>query len=208
VIVYHTINDMRCALYPGVVQDNTHWRANWLRTSPSVLEASYTYKVLRAKFTDYVEEQSDVGSYVIVDFERWLTSGRDPYRWRNDVGLESFGRNLESIVGVARTHGARVLLATQGMKRETIASAPSSDDQFRAFDAMTDIIRSVAASGDVALCEAAAVLDAAHKRLKARGESEGETAIFTNDVHMTDRGADLLARTLADSIQSQGLLDF
>lgn len=203
VVVYHTINDMRCALYPGVVPDNTHWRAAWLRESRSPLELSYTYLVLRATLTDYVARQRDMGAYVIVDFEENLTGGSDPYAWRTDTGVASFRRNLHSIVAAAEEHGTRTLLATQGLKRDSIRPPLSRDHQLAAFELMTDEVRAVARNTAAELCDAAPILERgeAEMRASARGP------VFTKDVHLTDLGADLLARTLAARIVELDLLE-
>lgn len=201
VVVYHTINDMRCALYPGVRPDNTHWRANWMRHEPSVLESSYTFLILRAKLTDYIASQSDLGAYVIRDFEKLLVKG-DPYAWRSETGFRNFHRNLNSIVSLARENGAAVLLTSQGLKRETLDKAPSREDQLRAFEYMRETIKIVADSRGTAFCDAATVMESEAARRNAAGESP----IFTNDVHMTDDGADLLAKTIAIAIFEQELL--
>ncbi|MCH2107367.1 MAG: SGNH/GDSL hydrolase family protein, partial [Planctomycetes bacterium] len=68
VLIYHTVNDMRCALYLDVQRDNTHWRAVWKDPQRSPLEASYTYLTWRRYLTDHFEELGDIGNFVIVDF--------------------------------------------------------------------------------------------------------------------------------------------
>jgi len=194
VVVYHSINDMRCALYPDVKPDNTHWRANWQRFEPSLLEKSYTYLILRAKLTDYVKRQSDLGNYVIVNFDELAKN--DLYAWRSETGFRNFHRNLNSIISLAEHNGVQVVLATQGIKRETLDGAPSKEDQLRAFSYMTEVVKLVAKERGALLCDAATVLEAeAARRVEA-----SDDPIFTNDVHMSDVGADLLAKTLALSI--------
>src|SRR5690606_1422490 len=51
VIVYHSINDMRCLLYPNPQPDNTHWRAVWTKSRESPIERwlanSMTYLIAR-----------------------------------------------------------------------------------------------------------------------------------------------------------------
>ena len=203
VIVYHTVNDMHCALYPGVKPDNTHWRAVWLRSERSWIEDSRTFLILRRYLTDYILTQKDLGNYAIVDFDANLTGGRDPYAWRADTGFRNFHRNLNSIVSLALDNGAAVVLATQGLKRETWQQQASRDVKYRAFDAMTETVRVVARERGATLVEAARVLEAEAERRKREGVAQ---EIFTNDVHLTDAGADLLARTFAQAILQAGLL--
>ncbi|MDP6538859.1 MAG: GDSL-type esterase/lipase family protein [Planctomycetota bacterium] len=198
VIVYHTINDMRCALYPDARPDNTHWRAVWRRYEPAWIEGSVAYRAWRRYCTDYVKSRGDIGAFVIVNFDE--LKERDLYAWpaERPVGFESFHRNLNGIASLAEQAGAQVVLVTQGIKRSSLDGAPSRDDQLRAFDYMTEILAVVARERELHLVDAQSALAAA--------ELESEGGVFTNDVHLTDLGADHLARTLAADLLGAGIV--
>ena len=116
VIVYHTINDMRCALYDPplpaeqrrhreITMDNRHWRAVWPKflASPGevLLEKSMAYVVLRAKYTDYNDRVDSLNSMAIVDYDPDATE----LYMRGDVperGFQNFERNLRTIHAIAR----------------------------------------------------------------------------------------------------------
>ncbi len=232
VLVYHTINDARCAMYQlgGPVQrDNRHWRAIWPKVMPapgeSMLEKSLVYCALRKKFTGYLQRFETLDAFAIVNYDY---AHPDPYAGEvPDTGFHSFGRNLRSIVAVAKAHGADVMLISQGCDREDIRVMGSHQAQWDALDRMGQIIQETAHSAGAGFCDARPVLEQAFAALppeveakrvesqellrnqdseeaQARGKqlwlefsAEG---IFTGDVHLTDRGADLLAQTVADTI--------
>ena len=232
VLVYHTINDARCAMYQlgGPVQrDNSHWRAIWPTIMPSpgesALEKSLVYCALRKKFTGYLKRFETLDAFAIVNYDY---AHPDPYAGEvPDTGFDSFGRNLRSIVAVAKAHGADVMLISQGCDREDIRVTGSYQEQWNALDRMGRIIQETAHSAGAGFCDARPVLEQAFaalppeveaKRVEAqnllRNKDDAENmargkalwmefsqeGIFTGDVHLTDRGADLLAKTVADTI--------
>ncbi|MAF65739.1 MAG: hypothetical protein CMJ84_08785 [Planctomycetes bacterium] len=198
VIVYHTINDMRCALYPGAKPDNTHWRAVWRRYERTWIEDSITFQAWRRYCTDYIRSRGDIGAFAIVNFDE--LKERDLYAWPSErpVGFTSFHRNLNGIVSLAEQQGARVVLVTQGLRRSSLDGAPSREDQLRAFDYLTEILALVAREREVPLVDAQSVL--------ADADAASEGGVFTSDVHMTDLGADRLASTLARELLASGLI--
>ena len=128
VIVYHTINDARCALYePGgpIRMDNTQWREVYPRIVEApgerLLEHSMTYLVLRSMFSDYVDRFDSLNTALIVNYD---PKARDLYVRENpdERGFVNFRRNLTSIVAVARAHGAEVLLLTQACDEQDIGA--------------------------------------------------------------------------------------
>lgn len=232
VLVYHTINDARCALYQlgGPVQrDNTHWRAIWPKVMPSpaetVLEKSLVYCALRKKFTGYLKRFETLDAFAIVNYDY---AHPDPYAGPvADTGFDSFRRNLTSIVAIAKAHGADVMLISQGCDREDIRVTGSHQAQWDAMDRMGTILQEVAHRAGAGFCDARPVLEQAFaalppeveaKRIEAQAllrnkdnladQARGKAlwlefsreGIFTGDVHLTDRGADLLAQTVADTI--------
>ncbi len=217
VLVYHTINDMRCALYPGVVRDNTHWRAVWPVERPDrvrdALETSYTFLALRRYATDWLARQRDLGTYVIVDFGKYLpdfyAQPTDP-----DLGFSNFRRNLVSIVGMARAHGAEVLLATQAVRMGDFDRFGSTALQKQGFERMTKLIGDVANERSVPYCDVRTPVEAEADRQRAasgadrifvRPNSE-KPGVGNGEVHLTDEGCALVARTLAERIVELGLV--
>jgi lysophospholipase L1-like esterase len=201
VLVYHSINDVRCALYPGAVRDNTHWRQVWPVERPSALqrrlERSYLYLAWRFYLTDWWAERQDLASYVIVD--AWKYREQDWYSQPSgDQGFSNFHRNLVSIVAVARRHGARVAFITQALYEQgALKEALSRDIQLAGMARAREILYAVGAEDQVPVIDAETVLEAAH----AAGQR-----IFTDEVHLQDRGADLLGQTVAQELLKLGWL--
>ncbi len=205
VLVYHGINDMRCALYPGVRRDNAHFRALWpTGRKPELqafLERFRTFQIWRRYFTGYVTEAQDLGTYLMVDFGRYADAYAQPTD--ADLGFENFQRNLVSILEVARTHGAQPVLVTQAMQASDLDGASSKQAQLAGLARNDAILKAVAAERSVPLVDAKPVLEA--ERDRQLGE-EGAQRIFTHEVHLTDEGCELLARTLARELLDAGLV--
>ena len=148
------------------------------------------------------------------------------------MGFDTFRRNLRSIAAVSKANGAQVLLITQGCDRKDIQMG-SSQEQWDAMDRMGTILQESAHELGLGYCDARPHLENAFKEVPAEvqaleqqskallrnKDSETDQAkglelwmrfskegIFTGDVHLTDRGADLLARTIADTIVAAGYL--
>jgi lysophospholipase L1-like esterase len=217
VIVYHNINDMRCALWKVPPKnDNSHWRDVWPRYQPSpmepMLEKSMTYLILRRYFTDYFAVRSEQGFFAIVDYD---PAEKDPYPKTmeevNPQGFNNFRRNLKTMTAIARAHGAQILFATQANDREDFRQIKSGDIQLECMNAMTRIMRDVAQELGVPVAETATVLEAEATRQRMERAKKGivpktpeernhDQEIFSGEVHLWDQGADLLARTFRDEI--------
>lgn len=201
VIVYLAINDMRCALWPNPVSDNSHWRAVWpvVLDTPGerLLEHSMTYLVWRKHFTDYLEHFESLNIYAIVGYD---PDDPDPYERGTvpDQGFRNYERNLITLQAIARAHGAQVIFATQACDR-TYIKAKSRHNQFAGLDRCEEILRRVAAERDVILVDARAELEGEAQRV-------GKDLIFTKEVHLTDQGADQLARIFAGAVISGELV--
>jgi lysophospholipase L1-like esterase len=205
VLVYESINDMRCALYPGCVNDNTHWRAVWpiVKTSwaDDLLEASRLYLTWRRYATGWYARQTSLGAYVIVDYGKYHHAPyQDDYAQPTDVerGFANFRRNLQSIVAVARAHGAQVLLSTQAMRFSDIQPALSFEAQKAGLMRCRDILREVASQEDVPLADTATYLEGELAAELASGLAKDD--LFMHEVHPTDKGSDKIGRFLADQI--------
>ncbi|MCC7015110.1 MAG: SGNH/GDSL hydrolase family protein [Planctomycetes bacterium] len=210
VLTYETINDVRCALYPGVVPDNTHWRANWPVARKSelegLLEHSLTFLAWRRYCTDWWENSKNLGSWVIVDFGKWTSTTGDDYAQPTDaeLGFLNTRRNLVTILATARAHGAEVMFVTQGTRMSDFdRAAKSAQAQKDAFERVYRLIGEVANERGVPYCDARVVLEAEAARQSA---ANGKDQVFTNEVHMTDAGCELLARTIAERIVELGLV--
>jgi hypothetical protein len=166
VLVYHSINDMRCALYNmggEVKSDNSHWRAIWPQIMPSpgeqLLEKSLVYCALRKEFTSYLARFQVLDAFAIVNYD---PSALDPYSNTvvSPVGFQSFENNLKHIVAVAQSHGAKTMLISQALDREDI-KAGSRQLQWDSMDRMGRILLKVSQDTGVGYCEARAVMEQA-----------------------------------------------
>lgn len=205
VLVYHTINDTRTALWTrgGEIQrDNTHYREIWptkrdTYTSEPLLENSYTYLLWRRFFTSYLSNRKALDFFAIRGYS---PNDPDPYErgTPSPTGPRSFERNLVSIAAVAKAHGAQVMLATQACDR-TDMRAKSSPNQWKVMDYYGQLIQDVAEREDLLFCDARTALE-------AHAAKVGKDRIFTGEVHLKDEGAAQLATILAGSIQASGIL--
>lgn len=202
VVVYHSINDVRCALWPDPVSDNAHWRAVWPRpiVSPGerLLEHSMTYLVWRKHFTDYLDRFDSINTWGIVGYD---PDAVDPFYSGPDVpeqGFWNFQRNLVTIQAIAKAHGARVMFGTQACDRDDIQGA-SRENQLGGMDRMEQILRTVAVERGVMLVDA-------RRKLEEHAAQVGKDAIFTGEVHLTDAGADRLAVIFAERVIQEKLV--
>ena len=207
VLVYQGMNDASAALWPDPRPDGSHFRSVWpvLRKSPlePLLERSVTYLTWRRYFTDHLQQRLDGNYRAIRNYDPDYV---DPYGEGPlpDVGFDTFQRNLESLVAVARGHGAEVVFVTQAVWSDD----PDSDDfwsgrnRFRALRRLEARLRGVAGSLDVPVVDAAPVLLEAHRA----GIERGQPVIFADDVHLTDSGAALLGETVARELLERGLV--
>jgi lysophospholipase L1-like esterase len=206
VITYESINDMRCALYPGFRNDNSHWRAVYPVTHKSTadraLESSRLYLCWRRYFTDWLALQADLGTYVIRDYGKYKP---DFYAQPTDaeLGFRTFQRNLKNIAAVAREHGAKVLYSTQAMRFSDIRAASSFEAQ------KAGLLRCRALLAEVASEEQASFVDTARAVedvLDAQVAAQKSDDLFVHEVHPTDKGSDLIARTISARILELGLI--
>ena len=212
VLVYHTVNDMRCALYIGVERDNTHWRARWPDVPEPAWAGSYTYLFWRRYLTNHFDRFGDIGNFVIKDFDVHLMAlpPGAPHRPRayqikenTELGYRNFHRNLESILALAKNDGAAVVIGTQAVLRGASADV---HDEVKAFGQMTQILRKVAADRGALLVDVQTATDAE----QARREAAGEPSLFIDspdvvEVHLTDTGADFVAGVFADALLLGGI---
>ena len=199
VIVYHTINDARCTLYKNTAKhDNTHWRAVWPIYSPTptekLLESSMTYLIDRRYMTDYISGMGDMGQWGIVDYDPAETNV-----WKlgntTKIGFQNFQRNLESLHASAAARDVQMVVASQGCDRTDFRG--KNKVQFGAFDRNEKILRDVAADKNLLFVEGKAALDSA-------AAQEGVDTVYTHEVHLTDRGCEVLADAFARALLKSG----
>lgn len=211
VLIYEGINDMRCALYRQPVRDNTHWRAVWPVERPSRLEqlvqASTTFRFIRSLDDGWIVRRRQLGSYVIVAFDPVA----DQYAKSDPptLGFDNVRRNLQSIVAVSRTHGAKPIFLTQAMRYSDLDLAPSREMQTWGLQRVKEILREVGGELDVPVLDIAPTIEAEAARQLAAGETvevkgKVQDQVFTSEVHFTDAGSDLMARTLAAALAAGG----
>lgn len=217
VVVYETVNDMRAALYtagaPTPAVDNTHWRAVWPVDRPSSLEKalqhSRTYVFLRRYLTNYASSRADLFYWAMVNYDaksNELYCNRSRGGYPNGVvpreGLDNYRRNLGEMISIAEAHGARVFVATQAVMEWDIQTKECPQTQLEVFREIQDIQRETAKARGVALAETGAQIEAAD----AKHFAETKEHLFKNDVHPTDAGSDVIARTVASELEKAGLL--
>jgi len=204
VVTYHAINDMRCALWREAQHDNSHWRAIWPVERPSLVDRllgrTTTWRLLRSLDPTWRARRSgDLGWYAIVGY------GGEDYALSPaaEVGFASVRRNLESIAALARGHGAQVLFGLEAMRWSDLERFGTAEAQRAGLQRVLDITREVGAAHEIPVVDLAAALEGEADRQRAEN---GSDRIFTSEVHLTDEGADLLARTLAQAILELGLV--
>ncbi len=220
VLVYHAINDMRCALYPGVNADNTHWRVNWpVERNDGIerlFEKSYLYKVVRRYSGDWYKNRSNLGGWVIRDFGKYTAEFGDDFNQpTGEQGFANFQRNLTSIVSIARAHGAEITFVTQAMWLPHIRGAKSYELQKAGLARIRDLTFTVAKDRDVTVIDAAPEIEAAavaqYQASLARATTDEEKknasqTLIRNEVHFSDEGSEMLAQILAKELVQRGLV--
>ena len=218
VLVYHAINDMRCALYPGAVPDNTHWRVNWpVERHDGIehfFEKSYLYRVVRRYSGEWYKQRSNLGGYVIRDYGKHENDFLHP---TSDQGFLNFQRNLTSIVALARAHGAEVTFVTQAMWLKHIQDRNDSSFELQktGLARMRELTFAVGKERNVQVIDAAPEIEAAAmaqyqaslERATTVEEKKAATqSLIKNEVHFSDEGSEMLAQILAKELVQKGLV--
>lgn len=191
VLVYQSINDMHCGVKPGrYKRDNTHWRAVFHLPRKSgverLLEHSMTFLVYRWLFTHYMD-LGDLAATTIVNYN----SGYMPKHWHPEE-IECFRRNLRCIIAVAREFGAEVLLSTQACYEKHL----KLESELRSMKVHAQVIREVAKKYGTYF------VDNAQPSLMPQ-----ERDLYTNNVHLTDKGTDRLSDNFARYLVEKKVVD-
>jgi lysophospholipase L1-like esterase len=240
-IQYEAINDMRCALYTrggAVKNDNTQWRQAWPVDRPSVLERvlekSRTYLTWRYYCTNYAKLRPDLAFYAVVNYDPDV----DLYDIEPvpDQGFDTYRRNLEELVTLAKARGVQVLIATQPLARYHLDGARSEAKQLAGIDRIQEIQRQVGKERGVPVFECARIVEAEiQKELDREIERQRSldasadaaelerrakrvlhpsplpaqplpNVLFRHEVHPFDLGSDLIAKTIAEFLLGSDLL--
>ena len=191
VIVYQSINDVHCGVKPGKYKrDNTHWRAVFRLPVKSdlekLLEHSMTYLVYRWLFTRAMD-MGDLAATTIVNYD----SGYMPDRWHPEE-IECFRRNLRCIIAVAREFGAEVLLSTQACFEKHL----TLESERRSMRIHAGVIHELKKKYGTYF------VDNASWKLMPQ-----ERDLYTNNVHLTDKGTDRLSDNFVRYIVEKKIIE-
>jgi lysophospholipase L1-like esterase len=196
VVLYEGYNDFKPNRYPGFVSDYSHWRDRDVTPPRPLLDHLRFFVKMRALAArlDPRPEASVRDPRSGKKLERFDTVGEE--------GLAAFRRNLETMIAVSRTAGARVALATYAHPC-TAANLEERPDLFvylpgylpnltfkgvlDAFDRYNAAVREVAESRGALLVDAARSIPA-------------DPSLFVDHVHFNTKGADLFAEVVAEAI--------
>jgi lysophospholipase L1-like esterase len=196
-VLYEGYNDFKPNRYPGFESDYSHWRDRAAPPARDPLERVRTYTKLRSLWTR-IHGGADAEA-------RDPRSGEKLRRWDtvSEEGLETFRRNLRTMIAVARSAGASVALATfaHPCTDENLKAHPGLfsylpgylpnltwKGTLDAFDRYNDTVRSVAGEEHVLLADAARAVPP-------------DAGLFVDHVHFNPKGADLFARVVAGSVE-------
>lgn len=214
IVDYDGINDLHARLvwppeaYRG---DNSGRRAPNVSgvTMPGILEYSTLARILLVR-GGRLEPHAELSRTIDRPAPSWLA----PEFWRQwrhhdyphgifaTVSVEQmlranppvyFRRNLESLVAVARAHGADTMLATFAEAHAYPRESSSSPEYTRGIEEMNEVVRQVAAATGAHLFDFAAVMP--------RGKE-----YFADGEHVNARGAAKKAELFAEAIVTQNLL--
>ena len=186
VIIYHGCNDAWAMLRAGFKSDYSHYRKRFgppeLPWPRRLLCRSMLYVVLANRLSQFTGHRRPT----LMEFVE--QPGPDVAKLPPEA-LPTFRRNLISLIGLARAHGANVVLST---------FIDFRDD--RKLPMVRRIIQANEVIREVARTEAVTFVD--NDRLFPR-----ERDLHTDFCHFTNKGAALLAQNFADAIRQAGLLE-
>jgi lysophospholipase L1-like esterase len=165
IVVYHGANDFRPRRYPDFDPGYLAYRKPWDGTTD-----------------DYVARTGELGG--INGFIQQVPRDSDTTQAENvrAHGPEVFGRNLRSLVGVARAHGIRTIFVTMA------ASDAKCPAPLKAGIAEhNEVVRQICRDADL-LC-----IDLSRSMSQAEG-------MFHDSVHVTPRGSALKAQLIAEEL--------
>jgi lysophospholipase L1-like esterase len=193
VLVYHGTNDLESSYTRGFKTDYSHRRRK-IPSVPPIFEAMPRWLDYSAFFV--LTRNLFIGGVAQGDLWSRYTRSTDTDFENGPFGLETFRRNLESIIAVARTHGARIVLGTFLYYRpwaDANMGRAFADAWEIGIEEQNRIIRDVAnSSSGVLLADVAAVSEL--------GEEH-----FWDFCHLTESGNELIAREFVRVIREAEL---
>jgi lysophospholipase L1-like esterase len=185
-VIYHAYNDIRDYLTPNFQPDYSHSRRN--------IGESYWKFALASKIP-----------YIPIKFLNYLTNNWLPGNIRNSLidqitkgvvdasinptlGLQTFRRNLQSIINLAHCNGIRVILSTFcHYIHDGIKSDPLHRLYGRIVEMENNVIRELAKSNNLDFIDNAVGIPK-------------DARYFLDSIHFTPEGMQLLARNIADAL--------
>ena len=202
VLVYHATNDALAALWPGPNWDQSHYRGIWSEPAESalggLLERSRTYLIARAYLTDFLDRRLALNTYTVVgarsDYAEPDLDRDIPRR-----GIQTFARNLKQIAAISHSYGSKVIFVRQAFNPEEglDASPHGGRVRKRAIDLLLAEQNQVAIELSIPIIDAAYTLE---NRAKKELKENGRQGVFTNNVHLTNHGANFLADFIANAL--------
>lgn len=196
VVIYHGMADVRSALSNEPTPDNTHYRSNWPTTYrdgfEKALATSHVYRLLRS-FTEDTHQPSTLGHVGRTHIGTDRTErGVQPAR-----GFTNFARNIRSMIALAHSAGAEVVLISQAVDHRDLISGPNYEQQAIALRRMSLVLPQLATGEGISFVDAQATLE---QEASQQIEDRGSENIFAWEDGLRDSGAKLLAMTLADAV--------
>ncbi|TET33158.1 MAG: hypothetical protein E3J72_17660 [Planctomycetota bacterium] len=190
ICVSHGANDMWPIMAPGFKTDYTHFykdfpgdnvfcAASGEGVPAKLFGWSRLFQILRYKCMDFRRKQ-DMAHYITpVPRSKWA---REPAPGKD--GIETFRRNMQSIVAVAREHNIKIVLGNFPFRK----SALPTGGQGECYEKMNEVVTQIASSHGTPLAGARTFVS----EEKARFQSDG--------VHLTAEGSRKQAEAFAEAI--------
>ncbi len=203
VVVYHSMADVSSALCDSPEPDNTHYRTNWPTTFRSdidrLFETSRVYRLVRSCFANSAMGRYDGNSIASRVSTEGVIAGLPPAR-----GFSNFERNIRSLIALANSIDARVVLVSQAVDERDLASGIMFEERMLAKNRMDVVLQRLSEELGVVLCDAGPALELeAQRQIKERGSE----SIFAWEDRLKDSGAEILALSIAEAIERIQLSD-
>ncbi|MCB9899231.1 MAG: hypothetical protein H6825_14595 [Planctomycetes bacterium] len=187
-LVYHSINDVRLWEWPGYKPDNSHARAVWPVNEPDplveTLEKSELFRALQ--FLMRGESREELGHWVVKDYGK----KQQMQQTFQQIGPVYFKRNLEQIAALCRFRRVDVMFGQQAFFDDDLEFLSDKKGMRMA----EEVITRTAAEQNVPICD-------------IRANMPQDRSLFTNDVHVTDKGALRIATLWAKCIKENGFVE-
>ena len=186
VVIYHGYNDLPCSLTPGFKSDYSHCRRNlgdnyWKFKLASHIPAFplATYNFLIQTFFPYLNPRHGAIEAV--------TKGTQDIN-NEFVGVESYQRNIETIVELCKLDGISVVLSTYAyFLYDAVKHSPVHNRYQEGVELENEAMRSLAKKHGVPLVDNAVLIPA-------------HSDFFVDSIHFTPKGMTKLAHNMTTSL--------